>query len=235
MVFASEFKGSKTKGRIANETYAVKLISHCSATLYNIDSSLSKISNLTITKPWTWNCQLKIGKSIAIDVSAIILSKYEKKIKLKKVWTKENEVLSRKFAYFIGEEEIPIDDDDVITGYKFGGTPIAYDESMDDDNDFLKLSKGLMLVGFILRKQFCQEYISASMTYLLTHQQKSERSAKIIDALVRVLVEKNRVALCWKIYSDRYKRVSYVILDPIEVIQYKQFLLLNLNSLKCNI
>lgn len=168
---------------------------------------------------------MKIGTLIKIDVCAVILSKYESKLNLKKVWTENDEVLTRKFAYFIGGNEVEPDKESLIDGYMVGGTPVAYDESLnkgtdgEDDGEYsFQASKGLMLVGFILRSQFYTEYISGPTTYLLMHQKQSKSSALIMDALVRALVKTKRVALCWKVYSNRSNKVSVVVLVPREVI-----------------
>lgn len=143
--------------------------------------------------------------------------------------------MTREWGYFINGNRITPNEDDLIEGYMLGGTPIPFDESADDDEDKIKLPTGLTFMGFIPRKSVYDEYFSGDSVYLILHQRGFIRSAKIIDALVRVLLKADRAMLCWKVYSEKFNKPKMVILMPNEVSEDVILVIINVYSIKTNV
>ncbi|XP_065357066.1 X-ray repair cross-complementing protein 5 [Calliphora vicina] len=205
----------RSQQQVENEKYALRLVHECNAKLSNPKEAEFFISKSDNKRPWTWNSELRIGTKIAIKITGIIAAKNECTIKLKKVWNEADEVLTRDWAYSIEGNRITPNEDDLMEGYMLGGTPIPYDESANDDK--IKLPPGLTFMGFIQRKSVYDEYYSGDTVYMVLHRRGETRSAKIINALVRVLLKADRAILCWKVYSEKFNKPRMVILMPNEL------------------
>lgn len=207
--------GKRSQQRLENEKYALRLVSECNANLCNLKEAEFFINKTDNKRPWTWNSELRIGTEITVKITGIIAAKNECTIKLKKVWNETDEVLTREWGYSIEGNRITPNEEDLIEGYMLGGTPIPYDEAANDDK--IKLPPGLTFMGFIPRKSVYDEYYSGESVYMILHQRGATRSAKIIDALVKVLLQADRAMLCWKVYSEKFNKPRIVILMPNEV------------------
>ncbi|XP_023307645.2 X-ray repair cross-complementing protein 5 [Lucilia cuprina] len=207
--------GKRSQQQVENEKYALRLVPECNAKLSNLKQAEFFISKSDNKRPWTWNSELRIGTKINIRITGIIAAKNECTIKLKKVWNEDDEVLTREWGYSINGNRITPNEDDLMEGYMLGGTPIPYDESANDDK--IKLPIGLTFMGFIPRKSVYDEYYSGDTVYMIIHKRDDTRSAKIINALVRVLLKAERAILCWKVYSEKFNRPKMVILMPNEI------------------
>ncbi|XP_073823715.1 X-ray repair cross-complementing protein 5 Ku80 [Musca autumnalis] len=210
-IFAS---GKKSGQRLENQKYALRLVSECNATLCNLNEAVPTALRFKNKRPWCWNSQLRIGSKIVINISGVITTKDETTIKLKKVWNEPDEVLIREWGYFHKGKEVNVDIEDLMDGYMLGGSAIAYDETMDDDK--LKLEPGLTFMGFIESKHVHSRYFAGESTYMILHRRGMKSSAKRLDALVRALLETNRVMLCWKVYGAKSKP-HIVVLIPNEI------------------
>lgn len=197
-----------------NEKYALRLVSECNATLCNLTEAVAAALKFKNTRPWCWNSQLRIGTKIVINISGVITTKDETTIKLKKVWNEPDEVLRREWGYFMKGKEIDVDIEELMDGYMLGGSAIPYDDSMDDDK--LKLDTGLTFIGFMERKHVHNKYFAGDSTYLILHRRGMKSSAQRLDALVRALLDTERVIFCWKVYGAKSKP-RMVVLMPNEV------------------
>ncbi|XP_061402360.1 X-ray repair cross-complementing protein 5-like [Musca vetustissima] len=210
-IFAS---GKKSAQRIENEKYALRLVSECNATLCNFNEAVPAALRFKNNRPWCWNSQLRIGSKIVINISGVITTKDETTIKLKTVWNEPDEVLIREWGYFLKGNEVEVDLEELMDGYMLGGSAIPYDDSMDDDK--LKLAPGLTFMGFMERKHVHNKYFAGESTYLILHRRGMKSSAQRLDALVRALLEADRVILCWKVYGAKSKP-HIVVLIPNEI------------------
>ncbi|KAL9924328.1 X-ray repair cross-complementing protein 5 Ku80 [Glossina fuscipes fuscipes] len=204
----------KSYEQLENQKYALRLVSHSNAKLSNCTEAFNVIVNVKSSRPWCWNSNLRIGSAISIAVSGIIMAKNESTVKLRMIWNETDEELTKEWGYFISGNQICPEQDSLMDGYMLGGSPIPYDETVDDDK--LKLPKGLTFMGFIPRNLVYDEYFSGQSTYLILHQRGMTASAKKLDALVRVLLKCNRVILCWKVYSEKFNKPRIVVLIPNE-------------------
>lgn len=195
----------------------MRLVFECNANLCNLKEAEFFINKTDNKRPWTWNSELRIGTEIKIKITGIIAAKNECTIKLKKVWNEKNEVLTREWGYYIEGNRITPKEDDLIEGYMLGGTPIPYDESVEYDEDQIKLPPGLTFMGFVPKDSIQDEYFSGDSVYLVLHQRGSTRSAKIIDGLVKVLLKSEKALLCWKVYSEKFNKPKIVALIPNQV------------------
>lgn len=208
-------EGKKSQQQVESEKYALRLVSDCNAKLCNCRDAEFLISRSINKRPWTWRTELRIGTLITVNIEGVIAAKKESKIKLKKVWGEPGEEVEREWAYYIDGNRINPKEDDLIEGYMLGGTPIPYEEPVEDNK--AKLPPGLTFIGFIPRDAVQDEYFTGDSEYLIMHERGKNESAKFIHDLVKALLKMKRVILCWKIYSERFNRPRIVVLIPNEV------------------
>ena len=212
----------KSQQQVESEKYALRLVSDCNAKLCNCKDAEYLITRSKNKRPWTWKSQFRIGTKINVHIEGIIAAKDESALKLKKVWAEPGEVVTREWAYYIDGNRITPKEDDLIPGYMLGGTPIPYEEDVEDNK--AKLPPGLTFIGFIPRDAVQNEYFTGNSEYLILHQRGKTESARFIDGLVRSLLKLKRVILCWKVYSEKFNKPRIVVLIPNEVRKNMKFI-----------
>ncbi|EDV98754.1 ATP-dependent DNA helicase 2 subunit KU80 [Drosophila grimshawi] len=202
-----------------NQKYALQLVSNCNAMLCTFKEALATVFKITNKRPWVWNAKLHIGKVIAIHLQGIIAMKNERHIKLKKVWGEAEELVDREERYFIKGTEVTPLPEDLIDGYMLGGTPVPYDETIVERP--AAHSPGLHFVGFVKRSSIPDAYFCGESLYMLVHQKGNETSARKLDALVRALLQRQCVILCWKIFSVKFNTPRIVVLMPQDSTEHR--------------
>ncbi|XP_068140253.1 LOW QUALITY PROTEIN: uncharacterized protein Ku80 [Drosophila tropicalis] len=201
-----------TPEELENQKHALQLVFQCNATLCNFKETLRNIFKVTNRRPWCWNAKLFIGSKITLNLQGIIAMKNESLVKLKKVWSEKKEWVSREERYYIKGAEITPLPEDLIDGYMLGGTAVPYDDTLIEPKE--PHPAGLHFVGFVEWESIPNEYFCGDSLYMLVHQKGNSVSARKLDALVRALILKKRVILCWKIFSLKFNTPRVVVLIP---------------------
>ncbi|XP_055904861.1 uncharacterized protein LOC129940520 [Eupeodes corollae] len=209
---------NKSPTQTKNEELAMELKSRCSLTQFcNFNDALPIILCKKLLRPWSWNSTLGIGSKIVINVSGVIpvkedttVAKFQKKSKV------PGEVIVRQKVFYSGVDELSDDlNDQQITGYMLGNTPMPYDPSLGQA-PHIDTKKGIYFIGFVALENIPQEHFTGSSTYVLFPQKGKKVSAKVLDSLVRVMLAGGTCILAWKVYNNSNKPKLVVLIPTLE-------------------
>lgn len=157
-----------------------------------------------IGRPMPWNCSLKIGSSLSINVSAYVHVQEEKFFSSFKTHCIEDNTVTKTVKDYVSNNEIieKPDDTDVTKGYVYGSKVVVID---GPDQEYQSGDKCLTLLGMCKANLLTPEKFTGKGSHIVVPQKGFEKSVDLFIALVKSMIKKDYIMLARKVYRGGAK------------------------------
>ncbi|XP_068204054.1 X-ray repair cross-complementing protein 5 [Palaemon carinicauda] len=209
----------KTAVQLAGEAVATRIVAEADGGMYSFEDAIPQLIffEKRSAASGNWNTLLDIGPSFQIAITGRIKIKHATVPSWKTAYASdESAVIIKETSYHRNDDaQTPVDESDVIPGYRYGTTLVPY---LDEDMQlkyFSNSPRSLSILGFTRRSNVSYHLRAGDQVLVITGREGDETAAVALSAFIHALEVLDFVGITRRVYNKNYDPVLGVLFPEI--------------------
>lgn len=195
----------KTAVQLAGEAVATRVVAEADGGMYSFEDAIPQLIFFEKRSSGSanWNTLLEIGPSFQIAITGRIKIKHSTVPTWKTAYASDESAAIIKETSFHRNDDAqtPVDEDEVIPGYKYGTTLVPYIDEDSQMKYFSNTQRCLSILGFTRRSNVPHQFWAGEQVLVITGREGDEAAAVALSSFIHALEVLDYVGITRRIYN----------------------------------